>query len=48
MILPPPRNTSDAATPQDVAEAIAFAAEQENPNVVQELDFYRRDKFENW
>jgi NADP-dependent 3-hydroxy acid dehydrogenase YdfG len=41
-------NPDDAATPQDVAEAIAFAAEQENPNVVQELDFYRRDKFENW
>lgn len=41
-------NPEDAATAQDVAEAIAFAAEQENPNVVQELDFYRRDKFENW
>ena len=38
----------EAADPEDVAEAIAFAAEQEPPNVVQELDFYRRDKFEGW
>lgn len=38
----------EAADPEDVAEAIAFAAEQEPPNVVQELDFYRRDKFEEW
>ena len=38
----------EAATPEDVAEAIAFAAEQDAPNVVQELDFYRRDKFESW
>jgi NADP-dependent 3-hydroxy acid dehydrogenase YdfG len=38
----------EAATPEDVAEAVAFAAEQDAPNVVQELDFYRRDKFEDW
>ncbi|WP_226023256.1 SDR family oxidoreductase [Halomicrobium salinisoli] len=38
----------EAADPGDVAEGIAFAAEQEPPNVVQELDFYRRDKFEGW
>ncbi|WP_435178473.1 SDR family oxidoreductase [Halorussus sp. AFM4] len=38
----------EAATPEDVAEAVAFAAEQDAPNVVQELDFYRRDKFSDW
>lgn len=31
--------------PIDVAEAVAFAARQEPPNVVNELDLYRRDKF---
>lgn len=31
--------------PEDVAETIAFAAKQEPPNVVSELDLYRRDKF---
>ena len=41
-------SSEEAATPEDVAEAVAFAAEQDAPNVVQELDFYRRDKFENW
>lgn len=41
-------DSDNAATPEDIAEAIAFAAEQKNPNTVQELDFYRRDKFENW
>jgi len=39
-------SSDEAAEPEDIAEAIAFAAEQEPPNVVQELDFYRRDKFE--
>lgn len=34
----------EAADPVDVAEAIGFAARQEPPNVVHELDFYRRDK----
>ncbi|GAD52839.1 LOW QUALITY PROTEIN: putative oxidoreductase [Halarchaeum acidiphilum MH1-52-1] len=38
----------EAAEPADVARAIAFAAAQEAPNVVQELDLYRRDKFEGW
>ncbi|GAA0313395.1 SDR family oxidoreductase [Halarchaeum salinum] len=38
----------DAAEPADVARAIAFAAEQEDPNVVQELDLFRRDKFTDW
>jgi len=41
-------SSDEAAEPEDIAEAIAFAAEQEPPNVVQELDFYRRDKFEGW
>ena len=41
-------DAGEAAEPGDVARAIAFAAEQEPPNVVQELDFYRRDKFEGW
>ncbi|GGN10032.1 SDR family oxidoreductase [Halarchaeum nitratireducens] len=38
----------DAAEPADVARAIAFAAAQEDPNVVQELDLFRRDKFSDW
>ncbi|WP_435102868.1 SDR family oxidoreductase [Halarchaeum sp. P4] len=38
----------EAASPADVADAIAFAAEQEDPNVVQELDLFRRDKFADW
>ena len=38
----------DSATPEAVAEAIAFAARQKPPNVVAELDFYRRNKFSNW
>ena len=36
--------SGSVAEPIDVAEAIAFAARQEPPNVVHELDFYRRDK----
>jgi len=31
--------------PIDIAEAVSFAARQEPPNVVNELDLYRRDKF---
>jgi len=31
--------------PRAVADAIAFAARQETPNTVSELDLYRRDKF---
>lgn len=38
----------EAAEPADVAEAIGFAATQEPPNVVTELNFYRRDKFANF
>jgi len=37
-----------AAEPEDVAEAIAFAAGQEPPNAVAELGFYRRDKFDEF
>lgn len=35
----------EVTEPEDVAEAIAFAARQESPNAVTELDLYRRDKF---
>lgn len=31
--------------PEDVAETIAFAAKQESPNTISELDIFRRDKF---
>lgn len=34
--------------PEEVAAAIAFAARQKPPNVVTELDLYRRDKFEGF
>ncbi|PSQ10259.1 short-chain dehydrogenase [Halobacteriales archaeon QS_5_70_15] len=37
-----------AADPEDLAEAIAFAARQESPNAVAELGFYRRDKFDSF
>lgn len=36
------------AAPEDVAEAVLFAAAQEPPNVVHELDFYRRDKLSHF
>ena len=39
---------ADVTNPEDVAEAIAFAARQESPNAVTELDLFRRDKFEGW
>lgn len=35
----------DITEPETVAEAIAFAARQEPPDAVTELDLYRRDKF---
>jgi NADP-dependent 3-hydroxy acid dehydrogenase YdfG len=35
----------EVTEPEDVAEGIAFAARQEPPNAVTELDLYRRDKF---
>ena len=38
----------DVTNPEDVAEAVAFAARQEPPNAVAELDLFRRDKFEGW
>ena len=41
-------DSGNAAEPADVARAIAFAAAQEEPNVVQELDLFRRDKFTDW
>ena len=37
-----------AAEPEDLAEAIVFAAKQESPNAVAELGFYRRDKFDEF
>jgi NADP-dependent 3-hydroxy acid dehydrogenase YdfG len=33
----------DVSEPDDVAEAILFAAERQPPNMVSELGFYRRD-----
>ena len=39
---------ADVTNPEDVAEAIAFAARQEPPNAVAELDLVRRDKFEGF
>lgn len=38
-------DSGEAAEPEDVAEAIVFAAQQESPNTVNELDFYVRDAF---
>lgn len=35
----------DVTEPDEVAEAIVFAAQQEPPNAVAELNVYRRDKF---
>ena len=35
----------EVTDPDDIAGAIAFAASQEPPNTVNELDLYRRDKF---
>ncbi|ADD06405.1 putative oxidoreductase (short-chain dehydrogenase family) [Natrialba magadii ATCC 43099] len=32
--------------PADIAAAVVFAAQQEPPNTVTEIDLYRRDKFE--
>ena len=34
--------------PEDVADAVAYAARQEPPNSVVELDLFRRDKFEHF
>ncbi|MFC6941763.1 SDR family oxidoreductase [Salinirubellus sp. GCM10025818] len=38
----------NAAQPEDVAEAVVFAAKQEPPNVVAEVGYYRRDKFDEF
>jgi len=38
----------EVTEPEDVAEAIAFAATQRPPNTVSELDLYRRDKFSHF
>lgn len=35
----------DVTEPEEVAEAVLFAARQEPPNAVAELNVYRRDKF---
>jgi NADP-dependent 3-hydroxy acid dehydrogenase YdfG len=38
----------EVTEPEDVAEAIVFAATQRPPNTVSELDLYRRDKFSHF
>ncbi|GAB6862219.1 SDR family oxidoreductase [Haloplanus litoreus] len=38
----------EVTEPEDVAEAIAFAATQRPPNTVSELNLYRRDKFSHF
>lgn len=38
----------EVTEPETVAAAIAFAARQSSPDVVNELDLYRRDKFEHF
>ena len=40
--------SGSVAEPIDVARAVGFAARQEPPNVVHELDFYRRDKLSHF
>ena len=39
---------SEATDPADIAEAVAFAAEQSPPNTASNIDFYRRDKFSHF
>lgn len=39
---------NEVTEPEAIADAVAFAAQQEPPNVVSELDLYRRDKFSNF
>lgn len=36
----------DVTAPADVADAVAFAARQEQPDAATEIELYRRDKFE--
>jgi NADP-dependent 3-hydroxy acid dehydrogenase YdfG len=38
----------EVTEPPEVAEAVAFAASRESPNVASEIDLYRRDKFEHF
>lgn len=38
----------EVTEPEDVAEAIVFAAKQRPPNTVSEIDLYRRDKFSHF
>lgn len=38
----------EVSEPEDIAEAIRFAARQEKPNTVNELDLFRRDKFKDF
>jgi len=38
----------EVTEPEDIAEAITFAAKQEKPNTVNEIDMYRRDKMKNF
>lgn len=35
----------EVTEPEDIAQAVIFAARQEPPNTVSEIDLYRRDKF---
>ena len=37
----------EVTEPEEVADAVAFAATQES-STVHEIDLYRRDKFEGW
>ena len=38
-------NRDEVTDPADVAEAVVFAAKQNPPNTLNEIDIYRRDKF---
>ncbi|MDF9746222.1 SDR family oxidoreductase [Natrinema salsiterrestre] len=39
---------NEVTEPDAIGDAVAFAAQQEPPNVVSEMDLYRRDKFSNF
>lgn len=41
-------DSNEITEPETVAEAVVFAARQEPPNAVTELDLYRRDKFDDF
>lgn len=38
----------DVTEPSDIAEAVVFAARQNQPNATAEIDLYRRDKFSHF